>query len=343
VEIPQDFVIQNIYTYCKRPFYKKNEGVYNAECCICKEGSSSGSKRRLFYFPSERYFYCFNCCQSWSEMKWLTSVTGMQPSEVLKETRDFIPTVKAYEKVKIHDYQQEVKVVVPSIPSDSINILDEEQFEFFKDKKEYELIKCARKYCFERRLFTAINRPKALYVSYGDTVHSGRLIIPFYDENDKIYTYQSRLLESVSKQAKYLTKYGDKCFFGENTIQSNIPYLFITEGPIDAMFLQNGLGIGGAKTTEAQELFLLKHFDKRIIYVYDNDKNNLEMQKTIQRAILKGKHIFVWPREFSKFKDFNEVCCSLKIDKIPTDFIVKNAYTGTEASLKYKLSLLQVG
>lgn len=341
MEIPQDFVIQNLYTYCKRPFYKKNEGVYNAECCICKEGTSSGSKRRLFYFPSERYFYCFNCGQSWSEMKWLTTVTGMQPAEVMKETVAYTPEVTENSIPVFLKTEDEVVVpVTPPVPPDSVNILDKNQFLFFKDKKEFNLIKKALEYSLQRRLLTAVNRSKALYVSWNDPVHAGRLIIPFYNEDDKIYTYQSRLLENKQGVPKYLTKYGDKCFYGEGSINEDIPYLFVTEGPIDSMFIENGLGTGGAKTTERQRAFLSKHFDKQVIYIFDNDRNNTEMQKTVQKAISRGDRIFVWPKELKAYKDFNEVCCKLKLDKISTDFIVKNSYSGTDAQLKYKLSLL---
>jgi hypothetical protein len=342
VELPQDLVIQNIYTHCKRPFYKKNEGVYNAECCICKEGNSSGTKRRLFYFPGERYFYCFNCGQSWSEMNWLTEVTGMQPAEVLREAVGYVPDITSSYSTKLVQGDQDVSIpaVIPPVPSDSVNILDNKQLLFFKDKKESKLIEYALQYCIQRRLTTAINRPRAFYVSWQDLVHADRLIIPFYNDDDKLYTYQSRTLFNKSGSPKYLTKYGDKCFYGENNINENIPYLFITEGPIDSMFIENGLGAGGAKTTEQQKLFLSKHFDKQVVHVFDNDRDNLEMQKTVQKVISKGEKVFIWPKEFKAYKDINEVCCKFGLDKISTDFIIKNTYSGTEAQLKYKLSLL---
>jgi hypothetical protein len=38
-----------------------------------------------------------------------------------------------------------------------------------------------------------------------------------------------------------------------------------------------------------------------------------------------------------KFKDFNEVCCSLELDEIPWKFVVKNSAQGQEAFIKQKL------
>lgn len=337
MELPLDYVIQNIYTYCKRPQYRKNEGIYNAECCVCKEGASSGTKRRLFYFPSERYFYCFNCAKSWSELNWLTSVTGLQTTEILKETSNFVTSINVESK----EYTSQTVALkdTPFIPPDSIDIFDKTQCAYFKDKKENVIITQAVEYSKQRKLATAINRPKSLFVSPSDYVHSNRLIIPFYGESGKIETYQSRSLRN-SDYPKYLTKYGEKCFFGESNIDSCIPYLFIVEGPIDAMFIQNGLGIGGAKVTERQEQFLQKHFDKTIVYIYDNDADNAEMQKTIHKSIKQGKSLFIWPKELKRFKDLNEVCCQLDINSVSTDFIIKNTFTGVEATVKYKLSLL---
>ena len=339
MELPLDYVIQHLYTYCKRPIYKKNEGTYNAECCICNEGSSSGSKRRLFYFPSERYFYCFNCTRSWSELNWIQDVAGKSAVEILKDAGNFIPDAHTSKQLKCTVYTSESeKKDIPVIPEDSIDIFDESQYSFFKYTDTFSIVEKARCYCINRRLTTAKNKPKSMYISLADSVHANRLLIPFYSEANKIESYQSRaLLEDV--HPKYLTKYGEKCFYGENSIDCNIPYLFILEGPIDAMFIQNGIAIGGAKVTTRQNAFLAKHFDKKIVYIFDNDKNNSEMQKTVQRYIEQGKNIFIWPRELKQFKDVNEVCCKLGLDSISTDFILKNTFTGLEASVKFKTQL----
>ena len=339
MELPLDYVIQHLYTYCKRPTYKKNEGSYNAECCICNEGTSSGSKRRLFYFPSERYFYCFNCTRSWNEISWLQEVTKKSASELLREAKDFILDIHVS---KQKDEQPLVSLSctqIPVIPEDSIDILDAKQCSFYNDIPVIkDLILKADSYCCMRRLKSAINKPKSLFVSPKDYVHANRLVIPFYGESNKIESYQSRaLLENT--YPKYLTKYGEKCFYGENNIQIDIPYLFILEGPIDTMFVQNGLAIGGAKVTVRQNSFLAKHFDKEIIYIFDNDKDNPDMQKNVLNHIDQGKRVFIWPKELKQYKDINEVCCAYTLDHISTKFLLENSFKGIEASVKYRTSL----
>ena len=330
--LPQDYIIQNIYSYCKRPTYKKYQGVYNAECCICHEGNSAGSKRRLFYFPTEHYFYCFNCSRSWNEINWLQEVSGKQYFEILKESRQFSGATNL---VDMLSSQEDIKkaIKVPSIPEDSVDICDDQQCDYYKGTSQYKVLETALNYCNTRKLFTAINRPKSFYISFSDYVHKNRLIIPFYSEAGKIDSYQSRVLNG-DEYPKYLTKFGDKCLYGENNIDPTIPYIFVFEGPIDAMFVKNGVAIGGSTLTEKQEAFLNKCFGQEIIFVYDNDKDNKEMDKKIQMLIKQNKRIFIWPKELQKFKDINEVCCSLDLNEFPYKFIIENSFSGIEAQLK---------
>jgi hypothetical protein len=331
--LPQDYVIQALYSYCKRPVYKKYQRVYNAECCVCGEGNSAGRKRRLFYFPDDRYFYCFNCTRSWSELNWIHEITKKSIPEILRETKSFVPTSQIQNKIQKQN--EAVKQIdIPSIPDDSIDICDPKQVEYYKDNK---FIKKVIDYCQSRRLFNAVNKPKSLYVSFKDKVHKNRLILPFYGESGKIESYQSRTLDGDT-YPKYLTKYGEKSLYGENNIDNNIPYIFIFEGPIDAMFVKNGVAIGGSSMTDKQESFIKKCVDKEIIYVYDNDKNNKEMSKKIKSLIKQNKKLFVWPKELKKYKDINEICCNLCLDELPYKFIVQNSYSGVEALMKQKVT-----
>jgi len=331
--LPIDYVIQNVYSYCKRPTYKKYQGTYNAECCICNEGSSAGSKRRLFYFPAEHYFYCFNCSKSWNEINCLQEVTKKTYHEILKDSKQFDNSVNLVTMLSSQENKKEYNI--PTIPEDSVDLLDTQQCDYYKGTSQYKLISKALEYCCNRRLFTSINRPKSFYISFNDYVHKNRLIIPFYSESSKIESYQSRSLTG-DDYPKYLTKYGDKCLYGENNIDNSIPYIFIFEGPIDAMFVKNGVAVGGSSITNKQETFLNKCLGQEIIYVYDNDKDNKEMDKKIKHLIDKNKKIFIWPKELQKFKDINEICSQLKIDEFPYKFIVDNSFSGIEARLKFK-------
>lgn len=333
MDLNQDFLIETFFSYCKRPLYKKYQNIFNAECPVCKEGKSTGRSRRLFYFPLKNYLYCHNCCKSWSPFDWVKEVTSLTVPEILKRNRD-----KTTNSVSISGSRQVLSQPIEKTPNDDlplecIDLTNPVQLEFYRDNN---YVNSAFEYCINRRLFTAVNTCGKFYISLNDKIHKNRLIIPFF-QNTKIVCYQSRAL--TNKQfPKYLTKFGEKEIFGIDNIKSDIPYIFIFEGPIDSMFVQNGIALAALIATEHQQNIINSLLGYEIIYVFDNDKNNPQTAARIEKYIKNGKTVFIWPNEFKKFKDFNEICSNLRIDEIPWKFVSKNSYKGPEALIKFKLS-----
>jgi hypothetical protein len=333
VELNQEFLLETFFSYCKRPLHKKYQNVFNAECPICKEGKSAGRTRRLFFFPHKGYFFCHNCSKSWRPFEWVREVTTMSVPEIIKRNNEKSGEV-SQSIIKLPEVIAEKdNLVIPDLPEGSVDLTDPVQIEFYKDNK---YVKLALEYCISRRLMTATNSCNKFYVALEDIVHKNRLVIPFYGDNNKVICYQTRAL--TSKQfPKYLTKFGEKELFGLNNIDSAIPYVFVFEGPIDSMFVKNGVAMASLSPTEKQSQQLNNIIGFEQIYVFDNDKNNIQTAKKIEKYIKAGKKIFIWPKEFSKFKDYNEICCNLELDEIPWKFVVKNAASGPEALIKQKL------
>lgn len=332
MELNQEFLIETFYSYCKRPLHRKYQNVFNAECPVCKEGKSAGRSRRLFYFPHKQYFFCHNCSKSWKPFEWVKEVTTLTVPEIIKRNNEKSGEITKYTKLnKVTPLS--ANFVIPDLPESSIELTDPTQVEFYKDNK---FVKLALEYCQSRRLLTATNTCKRFFLSLEDKVHKNRLVIPFYGDSNKVVCYQTR---SLTKQQfpKYLTKFGEKELFGINNIDSEIPYVFVFEGPIDSMFVKNGVAMASLSPTEKQLQQLSNLFGYEQIYVFDNDKNNKQTAKKIEKYIKERKKIFIWPKEFSKFKDFNEVCCNLELDEIPWKFVLKNSAEGPEALIKQKL------
>jgi hypothetical protein len=333
VELCQEYLIEVFYTYCKRPYHKKYQNVFNAECPICKEGKSAGRSRRLYYFPNKQYFYCHNCSRSWRPVDWVKDVTNLTIGEILKKNDEKLNIVK------LGNYTEEQKSFsiikeIPDLPENSIDLTDEYQYDYFSSNR---YVQIAKEYCKSRHLLSAVNSCKKFYISLEDKIHKNRLIIPFFDENQKIVCYQTRAL--TEKQfPRYLTKQGEKHIFNFNNIDSSIPYVFIFEGPIDSMFVKNGVALAALSATQKQKEILGGLLGYQLIYVFDNDKNNKQTQKRIEKHVKEGNHIFIWPKELSSFKDFNEVCCKLNLDEIPWKFVVKHSEKELSAEIKLKLA-----
>lgn len=332
MELNPEFLIEIFYTFCKRPIHKRYQNSYNAECPVCKEGKSSGRSRRLFYFPLKQYFYCHNCARSWLPFEWVKEVTNLSVPEILKRNKDKFKQNNVYIPTTLNK-ETNIQTVQEELPSNSIDLTDPLQLRFFAENK---VVQTSIEYCKKRKLLEAVNTCKKFYLSLDDKVHKNRLIIPFF-YNKRIVSYQTRSLFS-NQTPKYKTKVGEKHLFGLDNIDSNIPFVFLFEGPIDSMFVRNGLAMTSLSLTELQTKQLNSLIGYEPIYVFDNDKNNQTVTKKINKCIEANKRIFIWPKEFKSFKDFNEICIRLNQTEIPWQFVEKNSCKGESAKLKFLLA-----
>jgi len=325
--ISEDFIVNIIYQNAKRVKFNKSQNLYNFECPICNEGKSSGIKRRGFYLLDTGVFSCHNCQRSWGAVKWVQTVTNYTYHEIIKLSNEY-----EYIPHENDEMSFSKKKTTHTLPFDSINLSDELQLNYHKDEK---YLKLSLDYIHTRRLDTAINKPKTYYISFKDFTHKNRLIIPFYDVNNKVIFYQTRTLDKSDDGQKYLSKTGaDFSLFGINKIIDGYKNIFMFEGPIDSMFVPNGVAMGGLSLKDNQ-LNQLRHFpfhDK--IWVLDNQFDNCEVVARYNKLIESDEKIFFMPEKLSKFKDLNELCCNAKIDTISPKFIENNTFRGIRAKLE---------
>ena len=327
--IPQNFVIQTFFQYAKRPVYKKAANTYNAECPYCHEGKSAGKKRRFFYIPEDDHLFCHNCGESKNGLEFVKEMTHMSVSEILAESGTHSDTVE--ELIKKSDFYK--KANPNPLPYDSINLFDNNQISFYKDNK---VVRDALEFIQRRRIITAINRPKSLWISLTDNLHKNRLVIPFYNMEGRIVTYQSRALYKEDEiKAKYLTKVNsDKGVFNLDKISSELDYIFLQEGPIDAMFLHNSVALAGIQPTNEQLEMIRKLYPMHtLVYVLDNQWVDKTSYKVTKELLEKGEVVYIWPQ--SDYKDLNEVCSRSIIDGLSAEQILPHCYKGMRGLIQF--------
>lgn len=334
--LPSDFVATKFLQYAGYPRYKRYSQIYEGGCPSCREGHSWGKKRRLYFIVKKNFICCHNCGISLSPYDWLKEVCHLTDQEILSEIseRDYV-IVNDIEKEKSDN-----KTSPNTLPEDCVNLSDTAQINFYRGN---DTIQKALRYIKKRKLDTACNRPKSLWVSLKDKIHKNRLIIPFY-ENDKIVYYQSRtVLEKDSENyPKYLSKLGDqKTLFGFDNIDTNKENYYVFEGPIDAFFLKNGIAVAGIQEksdklfTARQQQQLNKLFLMERIWVLDSQYLDQASRSKSKILLDGGERVFIWPEEYgTKFKDFNEMCIKLKLSEIPESFIINNTYTQLKGRVK---------
>jgi len=337
LQLPPDYVEQYIYQYVG--YVKKTQkGDLVGGCPICNEGSSWGKRARFHYTPDREgenaTCKCFNCGWVSTSMRFIQTVSGLTYHEIKDECEDYDIIPMDYAKL----IKQTVKEAFVSerLPQNSINLFDPVQVEFYKGHR---IIQIALDYIKSRKLDVAINRPKTFYVSLDDYTHKNRLVIPYYS-NGKIVWYQTRkLVEDDSEDyesPKYLSRVGAaRSLFNIDNISMDIPYIFIFEGAIDAMFVQNATCVSGI-TEEGTYIFndlqreqLARYPFHEHVYVIDSPEHDLAAKQKTEMLIKKGEKVFKWSKKFSdNFKDFNEIAVKTNKQKIPHEFIMKNLYKG---------------
>jgi hypothetical protein len=342
VLIPTEYVLQKYYQYAGYPKFKKLSNTYVACCPICREGNSWGKKKRSYYLVDDNKICCHNCGWYSDPIKWIQEVSGLSFNEILNESQSFdiIPL-----ELLVKDRTEPVKLnVIEKLPLDSINLFDDNQLKYFKGNK---VITDALALVKSRRLDVAVNKPDTLWVTLKDKIHKNRIIIPFYNENNEIIFYQSRLIndKDTNLYPKYLSKInGEKSLYNVNKITPDLDYIFVFEGPIDSFFVKNGTAVAGIQENSnntfslIQEQQLLSFKFHKKIWVLDSQWKDQASRNKTSKLIENGETVFIWPENLGKkYKDINDFCIDVKSNSVDPKFFIENSHEGLKAKLLMSL------
>ena len=334
--IPEEFVIQKFYQHAGYPKYTKSTNTYTGGCPVCREGKSWGRKSRCYYIPDDGVICCHNCGWYSSPINWVMELEQIPYAELMKQ----IDQCDYEYGVHVSYSEPVLKRDVDVLPRDSINLFDRTQLSYYKNES---VVKLAAGYVVNRRLNTACNRPKNLYVSLNDHTHKNRLIIPFYDHRGVCQHYQSRKLIS-DDTPKYLSKTSsEKTLFNYDNIDNCSDHVFITEGPIDSFFINNSVAVAGIQErseqslTSEQQKQLDRLFLMQSVWVLDSQWLDSTSLSKSHMLLKNNQCVFIWPEDIGKrFKDINEMCMHFKIDQVTEKYILDHTYCGLKGVVKLK-------
>ena len=335
MDLPQEYIIAKFNEYCGGVKHNRSSGTYYGSCYICREGDSWLKKRRCYLILKRQQVYCHNCGWSSTAYKWIKHVTGLSYREILAESDGYIADFNLTQEVDLP------KVVPATLPQDCINLFDPLQVAFHRTSSVvYDVLDFVKK----RRLNTAVNKPKALWLSLIDPIHRNRLVIPFYGLDNSILYYQSRGIfkQDLENLPKYLGKSGgNKTLFGVNAVSDNLADIYIFEGPINAFFCQNGIAVAGIQDNSETSLTFIQ--EKQLsnfplhkkIWVLDSQWIDTASLKKTEILIRQGCNVFIWPKELGlKHKDFNDIAIAQGVDEIDLKFVNQHVMSGLLAELQ---------
>ena len=172
----------------------------------------------------------------------------------------------------------------------------------------------AWEYIYKRKLFNLDQDPGDTQFYLGTEGRwRNRLIIPFVDENKKVFFFQGRALDGA--HPKYLSCEGIKASNILYPFQSEEPYVIVCEGPIDALSLhRQGINATCTMTNKPSEIQIKQlaeaadYSQMKIVVGYDNDKagqEGLQKFEELRKKFLLDKIYVVHPSD--EYKDWGEM------------------------------------
>ena len=151
-----------------------------------------------------------------------------------------------------------------------------------------------------------------------------RLLIPFRDEEGEIFAYQGRAFGN--EQPKYITiKLQDRDkIFGLDRVDKT-KEVYVVEGPLDSLFLDNCIAIAGAE---------MPSLDCDFTVIFDNEPRNKELLKQIEKTINHGHKICLWP-EIMKHKDINDMILGGYTKEEIQKMIEENTFQTVSAKIRF--------
>jgi hypothetical protein len=301
---------------------------FNFRCNVCGDGENETNKRGHLRVTQSRKNYenfwsykCFNeGCKAeehaWPGENWLKFTSPYLYQDFLKEAFGRIKPDPSTEKKKELIRKEQEKNRLENIRKKNLALRKEKNaVQYFlpiksKSKKYRALLDSAIELCISRKL------PEHVWTRWFVSTHGiykDRLIIPFYDENDKVYYYQARDL--VGNMPKYLNRIQnkDKSLYNIHKINKDKP-IVILEGVIDCLYVENSIAMLGLSFTE-YTIGTLKDLD--VHYMLDNDKAGKDKSK---KFLKEGKSIFLWNRwKYKDCKDINEIVVKYNISNFTYD------------------------
>jgi len=317
-------------SYKLRNFKKKNDYYWNFSCPICGDSKKNELKARGFVYKNQdRLVYkCHNCGVS-------TSIGGL-----LKQLDPLVYNEYVLERYKEntskHMPHANVKEVAPEIAPEISTDLIKAGAQSIQSNQE------ALQYVMSRKI--PAERWKDLYYvpkfkefvnnlkyTFPDTTYDApRLIIPFFDEDGKCIAFQGRAFGK--EMPKYVTiKLNDKKekIYGLDRMDHN-KRIYVTEGPIDSMFIPNAIAVAGA----GFDTKFIDAIKDNATLIMDNEPRSKEITKFIEKLIDNNYTVCLWPDTIQE-KDINEMVLAGKPIESIMDTINTNTFQGMEAKLQF--------
>jgi predicted RNA-binding Zn-ribbon protein involved in translation (DUF1610 family) len=311
-------------------FTQKKEDLYNFRCPLCGDSQKNKSKSRGYVYRKKNdYFYmCHNCGVSTTFFNLLDKVDPNLSKEYSLERYKDSASGNNYVKPNFEEFKTELPKFKKSLGIPSIKSLPKEHYAkvYVESRKIPEGFHSELYFAEDFKGFVDSLQIEKEGLKEDDP----RLVIPFYDADKNLIAFQGRALGE--SKLRYITvKLSDdnSKVFGLDRINQE-EMIYVVEGPIDSMFLENAVATADSNLSSISKLF-----DKtKVVLVYDNEPRNKDICKQIDKCIEEHYNVVIWP-EYIEEKDINDMVLNgFSPDEIQ-DIISKNTFVNLRAKMEF--------
>jgi len=305
-------------------FKKKSQNLYNFRCVYCGDSQKKKTKARAYVYriKNDMFYKCHNCGKGTTLGKLLEYVDPtLYKNYVLEKyksgnTHSTKQPDFDFKPVKFDDKNLKGLIKFKDLPK------NHPALDFIKNRKLNDHID---RFYFCHKFMTWVNTliPNKFPVIKED---HPRVVIPFYDMEGKVFAFQGRAFGK--EEPKYITiKLDDskRRIYGLDKLNVN-KKIFIVEGPIDSMFINNAIAVAGSDLE-------MKQLKNKATYIFDNEPRSVEIIKKMEKLINNNYNVFIWPKNI-KTKDINDLIISGISPAEVENIISSNTYSKLSARQK---------
>lgn len=308
-------------------FAKKKENLFNFRCPYCGDSQKHKTKARGYFYERKGDFVykCHNCGVGRTLSNFLKEHAADLHSQYILESYKETSVGKGtyrpepqftFEKPKFQHKEEGI------ISIDKLNT-SHPAVQYLLSRKipqeKFSELFYAEKYK------TWVNTQRDTF-KVVDPDHS-RIVIPLIS-NGAWFGFQARAL-NPKNPLRYITTILDSDqpkIFNLDGVNYDDP-VYVTEGPIDSLFLDNAIAMVGA---DVDWMFVLSNEYTDFVFVYDNEPRNPQIVKRMENIISRQYSIVIWPKNI-KEKDINEMVLS---GHDVQSMVESNTFQGLEAQIK---------
>jgi transcription elongation factor Elf1 len=313
-------------------FSKKGDNIYNFRCPVCGDSQTNKNKARGYVFAKKggMFYKCHNCSVSMSLGSLIKTLdptlykeycldrykegdTGRKPHK----DHGFVFKPVRFATNKHENFKGLL------VPLKELND-SHEAVVYAKNRK-------IPKEKFDLLFYVEdISNMKTFAPDYADKLvtNEPRLVLPFYNAENELVGFSCRALRGEKQRYIVIRIKEDSPMLYNQHLIDKKQLVYVTEGPIDSLFLPNAIAVGSSNLVVA-----LKEYQNACL-IYDNEPRNKEIVREIKKAIELNANVCIWPKNI-KEKDINEMVMSGITPGEILFLINKNTFSGLKAMLEF--------